>query len=152
MATADKWLTIVTNPDGSKQAGYIKDGRSYYTDGTPIKGGASVTDSAGRTWTKAVDDANKAVDSIIDAVQTGASRGGGAGRKDIPDSWPGSGPVISDTGQSNQGGAGSNYSVNLGDIFGGLGLDLDNGWISWLVPLIIVILFLKMAFGAVRGE
>lgn len=146
MATADKYLTIVTNPDGSKQAGYIKDGRSYYTDGTPIKGGASVTDSAGRTWTKAVDDANKAVDSIIDAVQTGASRGGGAGRSDV---WGGTGPIISDSGASSGGG-----SLNLGSIFGGLSgsLDLDSGWLSWLVPLIIVILFLKMALGAVRGE
>lgn len=150
MATADKYLTIVTNPDGSKQAGYIKDGRSYYTDGTPIKGGASVTDSAGRTWTKAVDDANKAVDSIIDAVQTGASRGGGAGRSDV---WGGSGKIYTDTGSGSSGSSGGEC-LNLGSIFGGLSgsFDLDSGWLSWLVPLIIVILFLKMALGAVRGE
>lgn len=147
MATADKWLTIVTNPDGSKQAGYIKDGRSYYTDGTPIKGGASVTDSAGRTWTKAVDDANKAVDSIIDAVQTGASRGGGAGRSDV---WGGSGKIYTDTGS---GSPGSSGGLSLGNIFGGLGsLDFDSGWLSWLIPIMIVFLFLKIVNSALGRD
>lgn len=147
MATADKYLTIVTNPDGSKQAGYIKDGRSYYTDGTPIKGGASVTDSAGRTWTKAVDDANKAVDSIIDAVQTGASRGGGAGRSDV---WGGSGKIYTDTGS---GSSGSSGGLSLGNIFGGLGsLDFDSGWLSWLIPIMIVFLFLKIVNSALGRD
>lgn len=164
MATADKWLTMVTNSDGSKQPGYIQDGRSYYIDGSPIKSGSSVIDSNGRTWTKPLEDAAKVVDNItnkagsvvsgvVDAMQTGASRGGGAGRQDIPDSWPGSGPVISDTGQSSQGGAGSNYSVNLGDIFGGLGsLDFDSGWLSWLIPIMIVFLFLKIVNSALGRD
>ena len=145
MATADKYLTVVTEADGTKKAGYIKDGRSYYTDGTPISGGSSVVDASGKTWTKPLDDASKAVDSIIGAVQTGVSRGGGAGRSDV---WGGTGPIISDSGASGGG------SLNLGSIFGGLSgsLDLDSGWLSWLVPVIIVILFLKMALGAVRGE
>ena len=144
MAT-NKYNTTVTNTDGSTQAGYIQDGRSYYSDGTPIKGGSSVTDSSGRTWTKPLEDANKAVDSVIDAVQTGVTRGGGAGRDGI---WGGSGQVYTDTGQSSGG-----SSLNLGSILGGLGsLDFDSGWLSWLVPLIIVILFLRMALGAVRRD
>ncbi|MEA4892657.1 MAG: hypothetical protein VB085_08865 [Peptococcaceae bacterium] len=156
-----KDATLVTNPDGSKVPGYIQDGRSYYADGTAIVGGASVVDLSGRTWTKPLDDAAKAVESIankagivvsgaVDAVQTGISRGGGAGRQDVQD-WYGSGPIISDTG--NQGSSGSgDYSVNMGDIAGSLGLDLENGWLSWLLPLLVVILFLRIILSALRRD
>ena len=47
-----KYYTTVTESNGSKSNGYIKDGVSYYTNGTPINAGASVTDSTGKTWTK----------------------------------------------------------------------------------------------------
>jgi hypothetical protein len=47
-----RYYTTVTESDGSKSNGYIKDGVSYYTNGNPINTGASVTDSTGKTWTK----------------------------------------------------------------------------------------------------
>ena len=47
-----RYYTTVTESNGSKSNGYIKDGVSYYTNGTPINAGASVTDSTGKTWTK----------------------------------------------------------------------------------------------------
>ena len=47
-----RYYTTVTESDGKKSDGYIKDGVSYNTNGTPINAGASVTDSTGKTWTK----------------------------------------------------------------------------------------------------
>ncbi len=47
-----RYYTTVTESDGSKSNGYIKDGVSYYTNGNPINTGASVTDSTGKKWTK----------------------------------------------------------------------------------------------------
>ena len=47
-----RYYTTVTESNGSKSNGYIQDGVSYYTNGTPINTGASVTDSTGKTWTK----------------------------------------------------------------------------------------------------
>ena len=51
-SSSGKYYTTVTESDGSKSDGYIKDGVSYYTNGNPINTGASVTDSTGKTWTK----------------------------------------------------------------------------------------------------
>jgi hypothetical protein len=47
-----RYYTTVTESNGNKSTGYIKDGVSYYSNGTPINTGASVTDSTGKTWTK----------------------------------------------------------------------------------------------------
>ena len=51
-SNSGKYYTTVTESNGSKSNGYIKDGVSYYSNGTPINAGASVTDSTGKTWTK----------------------------------------------------------------------------------------------------
>ena len=51
-SSTGKYYTTVTESNGSKSNGYIKDGVSYYSNGTPINAGASVTDSTGKTWTK----------------------------------------------------------------------------------------------------
>ena len=48
-----KYKTTVTEKDGTKSSGYIENGRSYYDNGKEINAGASVTDSTGKTWTKA---------------------------------------------------------------------------------------------------
>lgn len=53
-----KYHTTVTEKDGTNSSGYIKDGVSYYSDGTPIRAGASVVDSTGRTWTKGGSDSD----------------------------------------------------------------------------------------------
>lgn len=53
-----KYHTTVTEKDGTTSSGYIKDGVSYYSDGTPIRAGASVVDSTGKTWTKGGSDSD----------------------------------------------------------------------------------------------
>lgn len=51
-----RYYTTITESNGNKSNGYIKDGVSYYTNGSPINTGASVTDSTGKTWTKGSSD------------------------------------------------------------------------------------------------
>lgn len=51
-SSSSKYYTTVTEKDGSTSNGYIQDGVSYYSNGTPINAGASVVDSTGKTWTK----------------------------------------------------------------------------------------------------
>ena len=54
-SSSNKYYTTVTESNGTKSDGYIQDGVSYYTNGTPINTGASVVDSTGKTWTKGGD-------------------------------------------------------------------------------------------------
>lgn len=64
-----RYNTTVTKKDGSKVAGYIEDGRSYYDDGTAISAGDSVVDAQGKTWTKGGDTANSEVAMINNAIR-----------------------------------------------------------------------------------
>ena len=51
-SSSNKYYTTITESNGSKSDGYIQDGVSYYSNGTPINAGASVVDSTGKTWVK----------------------------------------------------------------------------------------------------
>lgn len=59
-----RYNTTVTKKDGSKVAGYIEDGRSYYDDGTAISAGDSVVDAQGKTWTKGGDTTSSASNEV----------------------------------------------------------------------------------------
>ena len=62
--SSNKYYTTVTESNGTKSDGYIQDGVSYYSNGTPINAGASVVDSTGKTWTKGGDpDAGLSIDA-----------------------------------------------------------------------------------------
>lgn len=63
-----RYNTTVTKKDGSKVAGYIEDGRSYYDNGTAISAGDSVVDAQGKTWTKGGDTANSEVAMVNNAI------------------------------------------------------------------------------------
>jgi hypothetical protein len=45
-----KTPTTIWDPDGSAKQGYIDNGKTYYSDGSRIKTGATVIDSSGRQW------------------------------------------------------------------------------------------------------
>ena len=62
-SSSSKYYTTVTESNGTKSDGYIQDGVSYYSNGTPINAGASVVDSTGKTWVKGGDpDAGLTID------------------------------------------------------------------------------------------
>ena len=74
--SSNKYYTTVTESNGSKSDGYIQDGVSYYSNGTPINAGASVVDSTGKTWTKGGDpDAGLSMDAYLNkyGVSTGSN-------------------------------------------------------------------------------
>ena len=63
-SSSSKYYTTVTESNGTKSDGYIQDGVSYYSNGTPINAGASVVDSTGKTWVKGGDpDAGLSIDA-----------------------------------------------------------------------------------------
>ena len=75
-SSSNKYYTTVTESNGSKSDGYIQDGVSYYSNGTPINAGASVVDSTGKTWTKGGDpDAGLTMDAYLNkyGVSTGSN-------------------------------------------------------------------------------
>jgi hypothetical protein len=45
-----KTPTTIWDPDGSAKQGYIDNGKTYYSDGSRIKTGATVIDNSGRQW------------------------------------------------------------------------------------------------------
>ena len=45
-----KTPTTIWDPDGSAKQGYIDNGKTYYSDGSRIKTGATVIDSSGKQW------------------------------------------------------------------------------------------------------
>lgn len=74
-----KYDTTITKKDGSKVAGYIEDGKSYYNDGTSISAGDSVVDAQGKTWTKGGDTSSNASSEV--AMINNAIRANNAGIK-----------------------------------------------------------------------
>ena len=78
--SSNKYYTTVTESNGSKSDGYIQDGVSYYSNGTPINAGASVVDSTGKTWTKGGDpDAGLSTEAYF--AKYGVSGGSSANNK-----------------------------------------------------------------------
>lgn len=57
-----RFWTNITDADGTVHRGYILNGKSFYEDGTPIRGGASVVDSQGRVWRKDADTSPYGID------------------------------------------------------------------------------------------
>jgi hypothetical protein len=47
---AYKTPTTITGANGTKQQGYIDNGKTYYSNGSRIENGATVTDNSGREW------------------------------------------------------------------------------------------------------
>lgn len=45
-----KTPTTIWDPDGSAKQGYIDNGKTYYSDGSRIKTGATVIDNSGKQW------------------------------------------------------------------------------------------------------
>ncbi len=50
-SNSNRYTTTVTRKDGTTASGYIENGKSYYSDGTRISAGDSVTDAQGKVWT-----------------------------------------------------------------------------------------------------
>lgn len=90
-----KTNTTITRKDGSQASGYISGGKTYYSDGSRIGTGDSVTDVSGRQWTMGSNGAG---------VLTGYAEGS---RPTNPNS-PGSGKYNTNYGYS----GGSNSAVN----------------------------------------
>ena len=72
-APAGSTVRTIYKADGTTAQGYIKNGTTYYMDGTPLQNGDAVIDDNGKKWVKGDTAQNAQVKSELDAQRSGVT-------------------------------------------------------------------------------
>ncbi|MDY3109903.1 MAG: hypothetical protein SOW50_07270 [Lachnospiraceae bacterium] len=72
-APAGSTVRTIYKADGTTAQGYIKNGTTYYMDGTPLQNGDAVIDDNGKKWVKGDTAQNAQVKSELDAQRAGVT-------------------------------------------------------------------------------